>query len=102
MKGPFRIYFNCREDAPNVWSWDTGPGTEEMQCANVVLIGVQGEFKFDPTKHLPEPSAWLEIADGRLSMCGGGEVRIYGEQMDESRSGTRKARWDEGQLYAHR
>lgn len=57
----YRLYFNCRQDVPNIWSWDEGSGTEEHIVQDIQLFDCTGVFKFDPSKHLPEASAWLEV-----------------------------------------
>lgn len=57
----YRVYFNCRQDFPRVWSYDEGPGTKEEMVAKVTLFDCDAVTRFDPSKHLPEPSAWIEV-----------------------------------------
>lgn len=74
----YRLYFNCRDDAPRIWSYDNGSGTKEVIVEDVELINCTGRFCFDGTKHLPEPSAWLEVI-GILENCNG-RITIRGSK----------------------
>ena len=72
----YRLYFNCREDAPNVWSYDRGPGTEEHIVRSIKLFWCSAVFKTDLDKHWPEASAWMEVRGHLIETDG--NVRIYG------------------------
>lgn len=72
----YRLYFNCRQDAPRVWSYDEGQGTAEHVVEDVELISCNARFVFDSSKHLPEASAWIEVT-GRLYDCGG-KITVHG------------------------
>lgn len=59
----FRLYFNCKEDFPLVWSFDRGIGTEEYKVVGAKLHRVTGRTVFDPHAgdNVKSPTAWVEI-----------------------------------------
>jgi hypothetical protein len=73
----YRFYFNSRADAPLVWSYDTGPGSPETIVETIEFVRCSGSFKFDPEKHLPEASAWIEVT-GELEDSYG-HVIVHGD-----------------------
>lgn len=63
-----RVYFNQKEDYPNVWSIDDGYQANEINVSSVVMQGVSavrysGEAR-DKNKALPV--AWIEFHDAEL------------------------------------
>ena len=59
----YRLYFNCREDFPLVWSFDEGVGTHEYKVVDFKLHRITGNGVFDPHAgdNIKSPTAWVEI-----------------------------------------
>jgi hypothetical protein len=75
----YRLYFNCRDDAPRVWSYDEGPGTLERTVEAVLFVGCCGHTEFDTTKRLPQPSAWISVTGILVERAG--IATVYGEDV---------------------
>ena len=59
-RGPFRVYFNRKEDAPRVVSIDNGTHSWEILCKSVKIEVTGLKSVFDPTKEYPNPRFALE------------------------------------------
>lgn len=73
MPKTFRVYFNCREDAPFVFSMDEGRGSCEHNYASVRLENVTAVFRFDRTRG--QPCAWFEV-EGELEISPNSAVAV--------------------------
>lgn len=66
-RGPFRVYFNRKEDAPRVVSIDNGSHAWEILCKTVRLEGMALQSAYFPTKEYPEPKfilagiGWVQV-----------------------------------------
>ena len=65
-----RVYFNQREDSPNVWSVDDGDQTHEITVSNVVFQGVARLEYSGGEKSRDVPVAWIELRSARIHRVG--------------------------------
>jgi hypothetical protein len=70
-----RVYFNRKETPKKAWSVDTGEGTVEHCCSEVLFGGVSGVTRRASEERGPEPDhdsprAWLEIRMVHVEMIG--------------------------------
>ena len=71
-KQRYRVYYNRSEDAPQVWSIDTGSVGSEVNV-QWVQLHTSGITRYDAEAKFPEPRAWLDVF-GRLRIVAGGAV----------------------------
>jgi hypothetical protein len=74
----FRIYYNRREDYPNIWSFDSGSQDTEQ-----IVTGYQGEvdiagcgFNSEARKGI-EPAAWIWIDANSATLNEDGSVTFH-------------------------
>jgi hypothetical protein len=71
----YRVYFNRRSEAPQVWSVDEGTQASEINVQWVSFDGVSINSYFNPavTREQAEfePSAWLQLFANAHFECGG-------------------------------
>jgi len=66
-----RLYFNHRNDFPNVWSVDDGDPANEVKVAEVVIEGI-GLAKFNgEARKEYAPVAWIEFPSAKCWIVGG-------------------------------
>jgi hypothetical protein len=54
----YRVYLNCFEEAPLIWSVDSGAPDSEIKVRDVVFIGVSGITGSEASQ---VPKCWLEV-----------------------------------------
>lgn len=66
-----RVYFNQKEDYPNVWSIDDGDQENEIRVPGIVVQGVCcTQYMYKP-KSADHPVAWLHFHEARLHRIDG-------------------------------
>lgn len=73
-RGPFRVYFNRKEDAPRVVSIDNGSHTWEIVCKTVKISGRLAST-YSPMNEYPNPVFTLE-GFGEVTVDGNGNATI--------------------------
>jgi hypothetical protein len=69
----FRVYFNRKREAPQVWSFDEGTQASEVNVIDFrVLPGctANGHYNFEKPND-DSPSAWMEVHADDYYMRGG-------------------------------
>lgn len=59
-RGPFRVYFNRKEEAPRLISIDNGSHAWEIVCKTVSIDGLKLKSTLKPDAAYPEPAFTLE------------------------------------------
>lgn len=70
----YRVYFNRKNEQPQVWSVDEGRQTSEMNIIGAVIhMGVLSETYWDRegTVNRDTPCAWVKVHDAILEMKNG-------------------------------
>ena len=75
MKKRYRIYFNRKEDAPQVWSVDEGSHASEINVKGVRIVGAVVHTGQNLEAEYPEPKAWMEVE--AVLAIGDGTVELY-------------------------
>lgn len=79
--GKFRVYFNNRNAKPSeAWIVDRGVAErDEFLLAGVEIHGVTAKARLRLRSRSPEPKAWLQLADAKLSFRAGksGMVAVF-------------------------
>lgn len=74
-RGPFRVYFNRKEEAPRIVSIDNGSHAWEIVCKSVTIAALSLKSTFDPTKEYPNPAFTLEgVGMVRVDMNGNATI----------------------------
>ncbi len=74
----YRVYFNRKAEAPQVWSIDEGTQESEVNVQWIKLIDVSAETKYAPTdKPYDSPAAWFEVRAKYMILTEGGAI-LYG------------------------
>jgi hypothetical protein len=76
-RGPFRVYFNRKEDAPRVVSIDNGSHAWEINAKTLKIEGVQLKSEFHGSATGNAPCFWLE-GIGEVLVDANGNARIVG------------------------
>lgn len=68
----YRIYFNRRNEAPQIWSVDEGSQASEINVSEVRIIGCIARTCADleETVNRDRPKGWIEV-EGQLRVIGG-------------------------------
>lgn len=74
-RGPFRVYFNRKEEAPRLISIDNGSHAWEIVCKSVVINGLKLKSTLKPEAVYPEPAFTLEGV-GWVKVDGNGAATI--------------------------
>jgi len=74
-RGPYRVYFNRKEDAPRVVSIDNGSHAWEILCKSVILERQDLKSSYDAAKAYPDPSFVLS-GFGTIEVNGNGYAVI--------------------------
>jgi len=75
----FRVYFNRKNEFPQVWSIDYGTQESEINVQRVELNGCNATTVYKPegvTDFNSMPCAWFEVEAGRAVFCRDG-VKLY-------------------------
>jgi hypothetical protein len=68
----YRLYYHRTENAPQVWSVDSGNQGSEIHVQWVILgKGVEATTVFDVNAPLGAPKGWLEVSGAILSVRDG-------------------------------
>lgn len=69
----FRVFYNRRSEAPQIWSIDWGSQSTELNVIGFRLHRCGAESKWDPNTppNRDTPSAWLEITHAKLELKDG-------------------------------
>jgi hypothetical protein len=59
-RGPFRVYFNRKEEAPRVVSIDNGSHAWEIVCKTVAIARCDLKSRYEAGKEYPNPAFTLE------------------------------------------
>ena len=62
-----RLYFNQKEDYPNVWSIDDGDQANEINVSWVITQGVACTQYTGEKKSKNAPVAWLSFSDAEVT-----------------------------------
>jgi hypothetical protein len=76
-RGPFRVYFNRKEDAPRVVSIDNGSHAWEICAKTLKISGVELRSDFQGSATGNAPCFWLEGV-GEVLVDANGNARIVG------------------------
>jgi hypothetical protein len=74
MGGPvpnYRVYFNRKNEAPQVWSIDEGDQSSEQNVINWKTHRCDSDSHYDPTipdRDPDHPTAWVEVIHAILRM----------------------------------
>lgn len=71
-----RLYLNCFEEYPYLWSIDDGTIETEKKYKNVQLIGAYGNTMYDLNAPEGHPKCWISI-EATLDEHSDGTVRLY-------------------------
>jgi len=74
-RGPFRVYFNRKEEAPRLISIDNGSHAWEIVCKSVSIDGLKLKSTLKPDAVYPEPAFTLE-GSGWVQVDGNGCATI--------------------------
>jgi hypothetical protein len=74
-RGPFRVYYNRKEEWPRVISIDNGSHAWEINCKSVDIAGVHLHSAVKQEANYPEPAMVLEGV-GAIYCSGDGSVVI--------------------------
>jgi hypothetical protein len=73
-----RVYLNCFEDAPLIWSVDQGTKATEQKFRQVVFTGMSGVTNWNLlANNVDDPRCWIELDGGKLTIEG--DVAVIGK-----------------------